>query len=339
MILVTGSSGLLGSHLLLELAQHHSKIRASYRNDSKIKDVEKLFQFYHPSHSKELFSKIEWFKCDLLNLSEYGELFRDVKFVYHCSGKVSFYKSDFNACLRNNREVTANIVNFCIDSKVEKLCYVSSTAAIGSNPNGRTTESDKWENGKTISGYSVSKFSAEKEVWRGIEEGLNAVIINPCVILGPGNWNESSLTIFKTAARGISFYPSGRNAIVDARDVAISMRLLMESAIHSERYLCTGVNISFKDLFSKLCLNFGNKAPSIAVPRWLTLLVAFFSETISRISGKKSGISIETAYSAYKSIEYDHSKLKKTIEIEFHSLDETIENAIAFKHFNSKLVP
>ena len=339
MILVTGASGLLGSHLLFELTQHHPKIRASYRNNEKLKEVEKLFQFYQKSQSGALFSKIEWVKCDLLNISEYDELFRDIKYVYHCSGKVSFYKSDFNACFRNNREVTANIVNVCLDSKVEKLCYVSSTAAIGINPNGLTTEQDKWENGKTISGYSVSKFSAEKEVWRGIEEGLNAVIINPCVILGPGDWNESSLTIFKTAEKGISFYPSGRNAIVDARDVAKSMRLLMESSIYSERDLCTGLNITFRDLFSHLCLKFGKKAPSIAVPRWLTLIVSIISETISRITGKKSGISIETAYSAFKSIEYDNSKLKKAIGIEFHTLEETIDNTIAFKHFNSKLVP
>ncbi len=334
MILVTGSTGLLGSHLLVELTLHDFKIRASYRNKAKIQEVEKLFQFYHKSQAKELFSKIEWIKCDLLDLSELNELFRDVEFVYHCSGKVSFCKTDFNACFRNNREVTANIVNYCLHSNVKKLCYVSSTAAIGNNPNGLTTELDKWANGKTISGYSVSKFSAEKEVWRGIEEGLNAVIINPCVILGPGDWNESSLTIFKTAKRGISFFPSGRNAIVDARDVAKSMRLLMRSDIHSERFLCVGLNITFQDLFSELCLQFGNKAPSIYVPRWLTLIVSTISETFNRITGKKSGLSVETAYSAYKSIEYDNSKLKNAIEIEFHKLDETIDNAIKFKHFD-----
>lgn len=335
MILVTGSTGLLGSHLLIELTQHHSKIRASFRNNEKIKGVEKLFRFYFNNDADTYFQKIEWVHCDLLNLGQLDGLFQGVDYVYHCSGKVSFYKSDFGACFRNNREVTANVVNFCLSSNVKKLCYVSSTAAIGSNLNGSTTEVDKWENGKTISGYSVSKFSAEKEVWRGIEEGLNAVIINPCVILGPGDWNDSSLTIFKTANKGISFYPSGRNAIVDARDVAKAMRLLMDSTIHSERYLCTGVNITFHDLFSKLCLKFGNKAPSILVPRWLTIFVAFFSETFSRISGKKLGISIETAYSAYKSIEYDNSKLKNAIDIEFHTLEETIDNAIAFKHFDS----
>ena len=335
MILVTGSTGLLGSNLLAELSLFYPKIRASFRSEIKVDEVRKLFRFYHKSESDELFNKIEWIKCDLLNLAQLNQLFDGVDHVFHCSGKVSFYKSDFNLCFRQNRDVTANIVNFCLLFKVKKLCYVSSTAALGSNPNGLTTELNKWENGKTISGYSVSKFSAEKEVWRGIEEGLNAVIINPCVILGPGDWNESSLTIFKTAEKGISFYPSGKNAIVDVRDVARSMRFLMESTISSERFLCVGVNSSFRNLFIQVCSKFSKKSPTISVPRWLTLIVAFVSETFGRITGKKSGLSVETAYSAYKSIEYDNSKLKKAIDIEFHTLEQTIDNAIAFKHFDS----
>jgi dihydroflavonol-4-reductase len=335
MILVTGSTGLLGSHLLLELSLFYPKIRASYRDEIKIKEVEKLFRFYHKSQASELFEKIQWFKCDLLDLDELGKLFHDVEYVYHCSGKVSFFKADFIACFRQNRDVTSNIVNYCLQFKVKKLCYVSSTAAIGRNPIGQTDESFKWENGSTISGYSVSKFSAEKEVWRSVEEGLDAVMINPCVILGPGNWNESSLTIFRTAQNGISFYPSGKNAIVDVRDVAKSMRLLMESSIVSERFLCTGLNISFKDLVSEISKKFGRKAPKFAAPYWLTLLVAFGFETWSRISNRKTGISMETAFSAYKAIEYDSSKLKKAIGIEFHTLEETIDNAIAFKHFDS----
>ena len=327
MILVTGATGLLGSHLLTELVPFHEKIRASYRNESKIDQVRQVFHYYFKDKSDFLFNKIEWVKSDLLVLNDLKGLFQGIDYVYHCSGKVSFFKSDFNSCFKQNRDVTANIVNFCLLNNVKKLCYVSSTAAIGSNSMGITDESHKWENGQTISGYSVSKFSAEKEVWRGIEEGLNAVIINPCVILGPGNWDESSLTIFRTASKGISFFPSGRNAIVDARDVAKSMRLLMESEISSDRFLCTGVNLSFKTLFSELAILFGKKSPSIGAPRWLAILTAYLSETVSKISGRKRGLSVETAYSAYKNIEYNNSKLKKAISIEFHSLQETLSNA------------
>jgi dihydroflavonol-4-reductase len=331
MILVTGASGLLGSHLLVELVPFYEKIRATYRNEKKINQVREVFQYYFKDKSDLLFNKIEWVQSDLLFLDHLERLFQGIDYVYHCSGKVSFFKSDFNECFKQNRDVTANIVNYCLNYNVKKLCYVSSTAAVGSNPKGMTDESNKWENGNTISGYSVSKFSAEKEVWRGIEEGLNAVIINPCVILGPGNWDESSLTIFRTASKGISFFPSGQNAIVDARDVAKSMRLLMESNINSDRFLCTGVNLSFKTLFSELAILFGKKSPTISAPRWLAILTAYFSETLSKITGRKRGLSVETAYSAYKQIQYDNKKLKKAIEIEFHTLQETLSNSIIGK--------
>jgi nucleoside-diphosphate-sugar epimerase len=329
MILVTGATGLLGSHLLVELVSSKEKIRATYRNELKIKRVRKLFDYYFKEKSDLNFNKIEWVKSDFLVLNDLENLFQGVDYVYHCSGKVSFFKSDFHSCFRQNRDVTANIVNFCLSHNVKKLCYVSSTAALGTNPKGLTNETFKWENGKQVSGYSVSKFSAEKEVWRGIEEGLNAVIINPCVILGPGNWDDSSLTIFRTAEKGISFYPSGKNAIVDARDVAKSMHLLMDSQIHSERFLCTGVNLSFRQLFNELASLFGKKSPSIAAPYWLALITAYFMETISKILGNRKGLSVETTYSAYKNIQYDNSKLKNAIGIDFHSLKETLENSIS----------
>lgn len=329
MILVTGATGLLGSHLLVELVSTNVKIRASYRNELKIDQVRKLFHYYFREKSDLNFNKIEWVKSDFLVLSDLENLFQGVEFVYHCAGKVSFFKSDFHACFKQNRDVTANIVNFCLSNKIKKLCYVSSTAAVGTNSKGLTNENFKWENGKKISGYSVSKFSAEKEVWRGIEEGLNAVIVNPCVILGPGNWEESSLTIFRTAASGISFFPSGKNAIVDARDVARAMHLLMESHISAQRFLCTGVNLSFKELFTELASLLNSKSPSVEAPYWLALMTAYFMETLSKISGKRKGLSVETTYSAYKKIEYDNSKLKKAIGIEFHSLNATLQNAIS----------
>jgi nucleoside-diphosphate-sugar epimerase len=230
--------------------------------------------------------------------------------------------------MRHNREATANIVNFCLKYKVEKLCFVSSTAAIGINATGLTTEKDKWEIEGNNSGYSISKFSAEKEVWRGIEEGLNAVMINPCVILGPGNWESGSLTIFKTGKKGLLFYPNGGNATVDARDVAFCMRYLMQSDIKSERFLCVGSNQSFKDLFIAICSKMGSRIPKYQVPKSIALLSAYILEFFSRFSGKKSGLSIETVNSAYKNVAYDVSKIKAVIPIEFRTLEETIENVL-----------
>lgn len=328
MILVTGATGLLGSHLLYELTSNGESCVALCHSKNKISQVTELFNYYNPEKADELLKQITWREGDLLDVFFFKELFIDITHVYHCAAKVSFFKSDFSECMRQNRGATANVVNFCLKFKVKKLCYVSSTAAIGNNSKGLTTENDKWAVDENNSGYSVSKFSAEKEVWRGIEEGLNAVIINPCVILGPGNWDSGSLTILKTGKKGLLFYPNGSNATVDARDVAFCMRFLMKSGIQTERYLCIGSNQSFKDLFTVVCSKMGSSIPKYRAPKSITLVFAYLIEFLSRLTGKKSGLSIETVHAAYINQSYDISKIKSVIPIEFRTLNETIENVL-----------
>ena len=328
MILVTGGTGLVGSHLLCELTQRNELIRASYRTEIKKEETRRLFEFYFQEKSQQFFSKIEWVKADILSIPSLNELFLGVSYVYHCAALVSFHKIDFYTCLKVNRQGTANIVNMCLSYNVKKLCYVSSTAALGYNTNGLTDETTMWKPGKEVSGYSISKYSAEKEVWRGIEEGLSAVMINPCLILGPGNWNDGSLSIFKTASKGISFYPTGSNAIVDVRDVVSSLQFFMNTSIVSQRFLCTGQNISFKELQTELAISFNKKAPNIKSPRIIALLFASFSEVISLLLRKRRGLTIESVYSAYKNISYDNSLIIATTGQAFTPINETLNHAI-----------
>lgn len=328
MILVTGATGLLGSHLLYELTSNGETCLALCHSKSKISQVIDLFKYYNPTKADEFLKQITWKEGDILNVFFLKELFTDVTHVYHCAAKVSFFRSDFSECIRQNREATANIVNFCLKYKVKKLCYVSSTSAIGNNSKGLTTEKDKWQIDENKSGYSISKFSAEKEVWRGIEEGLTAVIINPCVILGPGNWESGSLSIFKTGKKGLRFYPSGSNATVDARDVAFCMCFLMKSTAQSERFLCVGTNQSFKELFTIVCSKMKSSLPKYEAPKPLALFFAYIIEFFSRFSSKKSGLTVETVQSAYNNISYDVSKIEALVPIQFRTLKETVENVL-----------
>jgi nucleoside-diphosphate-sugar epimerase len=328
MILVTGGTGLVGSHLLCELTQRNELIRACYRTEIKKEETRKLFEFYFQEKAQQFFSKIEWVKADILSIPSLNDLFVGVSYVYHCAALVSFHKIDFYTCLKVNRQGTANIVNMCLSYNVKKLCYVSSTAALGYNANGLTDETTTWKPGKEVSGYSISKYSAEKEVWRGIEEGLSAVIINPSLILGPGNWKESSLSIFKTASKGILFYPTGSNAIVDVRDVVFNMIFLMQSANVNKKYLCIGQNISFQTLLSTLAQCFKKRPPIFKTPRFISLLFATFSETINLFLRKRRGLTIESAYSAYKNIRYDNSLIIATTGHAFTPIIETLNHAI-----------
>jgi len=327
MIYVTGGTGLLGSHLLVELTKEDNVIRAIYRSEKKLNQTKQVFQYYFQENWESHFSKIEWLKGDILDIPFLLESMENCDFVYHCAALVSFHKNDFSQLIKFNREGTANIVNACLAVGVKKLCYVSSTAAITSTGS-VTAENAKWKNTPTTSGYSISKYNAEREVWRGIEEGLNAVIVNPCVILGAGNWNDSSLTIFRTLQKGLKFYPPGKNATVDARDVSEIMIALMKSEIHSERFLCIGSNQSFFELMTEISKQLKVKSPSIKPKRFVVEIARRISWFSSLFTSKKPSITKETVQSLFGERVYDNAKIKSAIGFEFRSLEDTVDNAI-----------
>lgn len=328
MILVTGGTGLLGGHLLIELTRNSTAVRAIYRDKNRLTQLEKLFQYYYGPVWKDHFERIEWVQGDILDLPSLENAMEGVDTIYHCAALVSFAKRDFFTLMKVNREGTANVVNTALYKGVKTLCYVSSTAAIGGQSDTITSESTKWKQSPKTSGYSISKYSAEKEVWRGVEEGLDCVIVNPCLIFGAGNWEESSLTIFRTIEKGLKFYTSGKNAIVDARDVAEIMVKLTNSEIRNERFLCIGENIAFKDLLSEVATQMGKKPPTINTPKWLLGMAWRISGFTAWIRGTKPAVTRDSARNAFHVMHYDASKVKDRLNFTFRPLSETIENSI-----------
>jgi len=327
---VIGGSGLVGSHLLYLLAQR-GPVTATARSSKNHSTVEKVFQYYGAENASKWYGNITWVDLDVLDVDGLKEVVSNAKEVYHCAALVSFHRIDFYRCIEFNRQGTANVVNACLQEPGLKLCYVSSTAALGKNPGGTINEACLWKATDKNSGYSVSKFGAEKEVWRGIEEGLNAVIINPCTVIGAGKWDEGSMEMFKVAKKGMPFYPSGANAIIDARDVASSMLFLMQSSFCSEKFLCTGNNQDFKTLFSLICQKMGKRGPKIYAPYWIALPLSYLLETWSLLWGKRKGMTIESTRAAYSTRVYDSSKLKTLLVQPFFTLEESIDNALKGK--------
>ena len=328
MILVTGGTGLVGSHLLVELTKENQSIRAIYRTENRILQTKQLFTYYFGEFWEKEWLKINWIQADLTDIEGLKIAFDGITHVYHTAGNVSFYARDFKKSVVINRHGTANIVNLCLKFSVIKLAYVSSTAAVGGDEKKPITEKDNWKKTPLTSGYSVSKYLAEKEVWRGIEEGLNAVIINPCVILGPGNWNESSLTILKTASTGLRFFPTGSNATVDARDVAVCLKKLMQSTICSERFLCIGSNQPIQVLLNEIADQTKVNRPKYAISKRVVRILAIITLPIFRLVGKRPPLSIDAIHSAYKMLSYESNKLKSSIDHSFYTLSETIDNSI-----------
>lgn len=331
MIFVTGGTGLLGSHLLVELTQQNDAIVALYRSSSKVEQVKKVFDYYLKDQAKSRFEKITWKEGDVLDVPRLEELMEGAKHVYHCAAIVSFERKAFNKMMNINRQGTENVVNCALHHKVAHFCHISSTSAVGNkslSTNELINEDAKWVNSVENSGYSVSKYSSEKEVWRGIQEGLNAVIVNPSIVFGAGNWNDSSLKIFRTVAKGLKFYSTGSNAFVDARDVAKIMVLLVEQKVTNERFLCVGENASFKTVFDLIAQKLGKKPPKYKVSPLLMGIAWRLSSFWAAITFSSPTITRSSAKNAFSHTRFDNSKIKKQLNYSFYSLEESIQNAV-----------
>lgn len=329
MILVTGGTGLLGSHLLLDLVKSGKTVRAIKRATSDTGMVRKVFSYY-VSNPDELASKIEWVNADLMDFGAIGEAMNGITEVYHVGAVVSFYPKDHKNMLKVNIEGTANMVNMSIEKGVSKFCYVSSVATLGrAENNGLSDEETYWVPSKKNSVYGISKYGAEREVWRGMEEGLNAVIINPSVIIGPGFWNDNS-GLFRLVWEGLKYYTRGVNGYVDARDISKAMTGLMENNHFGQRFICSAENLSYQDFFTMIAANYGKPAPSVNVPNAMTAIAWRVEAVRSFFTGSKPEVTQEMATTTTMVYTYSSEKLKKTLDFEFRPVSESIRDVCGF---------
>lgn len=317
MILVTGGTGLVGSHLLKQLIKGEESIRAIYRDEKSLNKIKHFFDLFEVSWS-DVLKKVEWIKSDLLNPAVLEDAFIGVEYVYHCAAMVSFNKRDKNQMLKVNIEGTSNVVNLSLDYNIKKLCYVSSTAAIGNTMNGDfITEKIDWQNDVALSKYSISKYFAEMEVWRGSEEGLDVVIVNPSIIIGGGDWNSSSSNLFLKVWNGLRFYTLGVNGFVYINDVVKSMTELMNSDIKNERYLVIAENLTFQTLFNYISEYLNKPYPLILVRKWMTSVICNVEAIKSFLFKSNPLVTKESADSAMRITKYSNQKIKKDLQFEF----------------------
>lgn len=325
MILVTGGTGLVGSHLLYHLSIQNDAIRAIYRTESSLENVKKVFSFY--TDDITFFDKIEWFLADITDVPAMIPAFADVKHVYHCAAFISFNPKDYRQMRKVNIHGTAIIVNLCIDAKIDKLCFVSSIASVGKSlTDSEITEEDEWNKELDNSGYSITKFGAEMEVWRASQEGVDVVIVNPGVILGSGFFTSGSGKLFNHVYNGFKFYTEGITGFVSVQDVVKPMILLMNSTVKNERFILVSENKSFKEIFFLIADGFGKKRPYVKIKPWQTAIFWRFSWLISKITGKEPLISKYSARSAHSISEYSSEKIEKTLNYSFENVEKSIKN-------------
>jgi dihydroflavonol-4-reductase len=326
MILVTGATGLVGSHLLLQLIENSTEtICAIYRNK---KDIDKPKHIFELNNKLEFFSKIKWVKADILDIPSLEIAFENIDYVYHCAAKISFDPNDENALRKTNIEGTANIVNFCIDKKVKKLCYVSSIAALGDLKDGETiiTEECEWNPEIAHSDYAISKYGAEMEVWRGFQEGLQVVIVNPGIILGNGFFNQGSGKIFSSVKKGLPFYTIGSTGYVCVTDVVKIMHQLMLSNCNGERFILIAENKTYKDLIYRIAEKIKAKKPTFEAKSWMLNLAWKIDWVLHLLFRTKRNISKNSAKSLVNIDQLSNAKIKTYLNYSFISVNDCIDS-------------
>lgn len=313
MILVTGATGFLGAELIHQLTSQGIKLRALKRRHSVIPDLIRNND------------QIEWIIADINDFSDLEDAFEDVDQVYHCAALVSFNPKDKAKLLRVNIEGTSNIVNLCAAFGA-RLLHVSSVAALGNAKKGALImEDDLWEYDARAHSYAISKYEGEMEVWRGVAEGLDAIIVNPSVIIGAGAGVSGSGAIFKLVKDGLAYYTRGATGIVDVRDVAKSMIALMNSTETAERFIVSAENYHYKQLFEEIAAGYGIKAPAREAKQWMLAIAWRAAKLASLFTRKPAALTRDSARSSLNESLYSNEKIKKTLGITFRPLTQSIQ--------------
>jgi nucleoside-diphosphate-sugar epimerase len=319
-VLVTGGTGFIGSHLIVSLLSKGYTVRAIYRNE-KSKTLSSLEN-----------DKVEWVKGDVLDIHSLENAMQEVDAVFHCAAMVSFDARQREQLMKTNVEGTANVVNVMLDNGLKKIVYLSSVAALGRNSNSeKIDEEADWVSSKFNSQYAISKYKSEMEVWRGVAEGLQAVVVNPGIVLGEGDWNKGSNKLFKNIHDEFPFYTNGITSFVDVKDVVRAMVLLFEEEVFNERFILSAGTFSYKKIFELMASGFNTKPPSREAKPWMIELVWRFYEVKKWFSSKEQTITRETARSAQAQYDYDNSKLITFLPgFNYTDIEKTIKRTCTF---------
>lgn len=331
MIAVSGASGFLGSYVVCKLLEQGKQVRAFKRASSDLSEFNYIFSLlcrgFTDLEKTKLLNNLQWVNADVTDVFSLDEALTDVEEIYHCAAVVSFLQKDREKLMKINIEGTANMVNIALAKKINKFCHVSSIAALGREKSGtQITEKTKWSDSKNNSNYAISKYGAEMEVWRGIEEGLNAVIVNPGVILGSGNWNKGSCKLFRLVWKGMPFYTTGVNGYVDVKDVATAMTGLMDKNIFGQRFILVGENLEMKNYLESVAGYLNRKKPVIEAGKTLSQLAWIIDGIKGILTSTEPSLTKETARASQNRFYYSSKKIMDKIDFKFTPMSETLSH-------------
>jgi len=330
MVFVTGGTGMLGAYLLYYLTLQEEQVVAIKRESSSMKVLENVFEALSKNPAEQL-AKINWKIADITDYLSIVDAMAGCQWVYHTAAIVSFDARDKERMLHNNINGTANVVTAALHTKIKKFCHVSSIASLGESvDNEELNEESKRTSSQLHSNYSRSKYLSEMEVWRAINEGLEAVIVNPSVILGIGDWKNGSSSMFGQVNKGFKFYTKGGTGFVDASDVAQSMIKLMKSEVSNQRFVINSENLAYRKVFDLIAENLQKPKAQYYASPFLSGIAWRAAGLFSFLLGTKPVLTKETILAANNTKSYSNNKIKRTIEHNFLKIEDSIKEISQF---------
>lgn len=333
-VLVTGATGMVGASICRALASRGMLVRAMYRPGSGKDVFNRTF-----SDQPSLADAVDWVQGDITDVFSLRDAMHGVSEVYHAAAIVSFDPRDTERIRLVNTTGTANVVDMALDAGVGRLCHISSVAAIGRVEEDQTVDENvSWKNSSHNTEYARTKYAAEMEVWRGFEEGLQGVIINPTIILGPAAWSAGSGLLFKTVWEGLRFYPEGSNGFVDVRDVAEAAVRLMAAGLNAERFVLVAENLPYRQLFESIAFALGKTPPSIRITRNMAGIAWRMDRIKSLLTGMKPLITREMAHTSTRRWSYSNEKVRAHTGMDFISVEQSAKHwaAIFLETYSEK---
>ena len=311
-ILITGITGYFGSQLAREFSQL-GQIHGLKRKNSQT-DLLKNADF-----------PIQWHEGDITDMNSLLDALQGIDLVIHAAGMVSFSSKDEDLLYKINSEGTANVVNAMLAIGVNRLVHVSSIAAIGRSSEVKEyDENFKWVDSQLNSGYALSKYWGELEVWRAEQEGLEILVVNPSVLLGKASYEKSSGSIYQYVLKGNVFFPKGNINYIDVRDASAITRLLVEKNAWGERFILNKEGKPYRDFFASVAKIFGVKAPSVQVSNGLLKVVLPIIGLLRLMGISKSQLNRQLALNSQRKIFYSNAKVQALLNFEYHSLEDSL---------------
>lgn len=310
-ILITGGTGCIGSNLAARLVADGHCVRIFHRTSSSLRAIRGL--------------NVEHSTGDLLDPASILRAMQGCNTVYHAAALVTHAARRRQEVHEINVTGTRNVVEACLASGVRRLVHVSSVAAVGYPPDAELATEKTPFNWHGRPGYKLSKHLSETEIAAGIEKGLDAVMVNPSVVVGERDIHFRGGQLLRDAKRGLLlFYIDGGMNIVYVGDVVNGMILAAAKGRKGERYILSGENLTHREIFTRTAGLVGGRAPIGRLPLPVLRQSTRVIEAFCNLLGVDPWVTSDLVDNAGKFNWFSCEKAKRELSYTVTSFDETI---------------